>query len=337
MPPLELMLAGVIGAALLLYLLFGGADFGGGVWDLLAAGPRKRAQRALIEDAIGPVWEVNHVWLIFVVVLLFSGFPRAFAAISVALHVPLTAFLLGVVFRGSAFTFRAYDSRSDSVQRRWGRLFSWASVISPVLLGMSVGALASGRIRVDGRVVSGGFFQPWLTPFAFSTGLLALTMVALLAAVYLSHETRDAELGDDFRFRALLCAGVLVLLSAVTFALSAAGAPVVYARLIGHRWAWPLFVGTALAGLGTFWSLLGGRSGWSRPLAAAWVSGIALGWMASQYPHWVVPDVTLTNAAARPATLELLLYVVAAGSVLLAPSLAALFRIFKAGRWGSHS
>ncbi|HLM45157.1 MAG TPA: cytochrome d ubiquinol oxidase subunit II, partial [Myxococcaceae bacterium] len=168
----ELWLGGVLVAAFVLYALFGGADFGGGVWDLLASGPRKAEQRALIAKALGPVWEVNHVWLIIGVVILFSAFPPAFAALSVALHVPLTLLLLGIVFRGTAFTFRTYDVRGDRVQRSWGLVFSVASVISPLLLGMCVGAVVSGRIRVEGRVVVSGFFGPWLTPFSVAVGVL---------------------------------------------------------------------------------------------------------------------------------------------------------------------
>src|SRR3954466_15063461 len=124
----DLVLGGVMVVALVIYVLLGGADFGGGVWDLLASGPRRKEQRALIEKAIGPIWEANHVWLILVVVLLFATFPGAFAAISIAFHVPLVLFLLGVVLRGSAFAFRAYDSRGDVAQRRWGLIFSLASV-----------------------------------------------------------------------------------------------------------------------------------------------------------------------------------------------------------------
>ena len=181
----ELVLGGVLVAAFVLYALFGGADFGGGVWDLLASGPRKAEQRALIAKALGPVWEVNHVWLIIGVVVLFAAFPRAFAALSVALHVPLTLLLLGIVFRGTAFTFRTYDARGDVVQRRWGLVFSVASVLSPALLGMCVGAVVGGLIRVEGRLVTGGFFRPWLTPFALAVGALALCLFAFLAAVYL--------------------------------------------------------------------------------------------------------------------------------------------------------
>src|SRR5688572_27490720 len=170
MPGPDVLLAAAMGLGLVLYFVFGGADFGGGVWDLLARGPRKDAQRALVARAIGPVWEANHVWLILVVVLLFSGFPRAFSAITVALHVPLTLFLIGVVLRGSAFAFQGgtLESRpgAKTLRRRWGRVFAVASLVAPVLLGMCVGALASGEISVrDGRVTS-GFFEPWLTPFA---------------------------------------------------------------------------------------------------------------------------------------------------------------------------
>ena len=147
-PAPELVLAGAMVAALILYFLFGGADFGGGVWDLLAAGPRRAAQRETIERAIGPIWEANHVWLILVVVVLFTGFPPVFAALSIALHVPLTLFLLGIVFRGSSFAFRSFDPGRG--QKRYGLAFSIASLVSPLLLGMVVGATASGQIDVSG-------------------------------------------------------------------------------------------------------------------------------------------------------------------------------------------
>ncbi|HZH04963.1 MAG TPA: cytochrome d ubiquinol oxidase subunit II, partial [Myxococcaceae bacterium] len=316
-----------------LYLLFGGADFGGGVWDLLAWGPRKREQRALIEDAIGPVWEVNHVWLIFVVVMLFSAFPRAFAAISIALHVPLTAFLLGIVARGSAFTFRAYDSRADARQRRWGLVFSWASIISPILLGMAVGALASGRIRVQGTTVRGGFFAPWVSPFCWAVGVLALSMVALLAAAYLAYEAPlGSPLQNDFRRRALASAGGVLFLAAVTFALAEDGAPQVRAGLTQRPWNMVLYGAAAVMAAGAMGTLWRRRFGWARVLTAAWVSTILLGWIAAQYPFLVVPDVTLQGAAAHRKTLTLLLWAVGLGSVLLAPSLYVLFRVFKGSR-----
>ena len=130
--------------ALVIYALFGGADYGAGVWDLLARGPRATAQRELIAHAIGPVWEANHVWLIIVIVLLFTGFPSAFSAIMTTLHVPLSLMLIGIVLRGSAFTFRSYDN-SEVGKRRWNRLFSIPSVVTPILLGAVIGAIATGQ------------------------------------------------------------------------------------------------------------------------------------------------------------------------------------------------
>lgn len=208
MPPLEVWVAAVTLASLTIYVLGGGADFGGGVWDLFARGPRARQQRDTIADAIGPIWEANHVWLILVVVLLFFAFPMAFAAIATALHVPLTLMLIGIVLRGSAFTFRTYDDRSDRAQRRWGRTFAMASVVTPVMLGVCVGAIASGEIRVEpesGRVAT-DFISAWLRPFPFAIGFFTLALFAFLAAVYLTLETRDPELRDDFRRRALAAA-----------------------------------------------------------------------------------------------------------------------------------
>src|SRR5512142_3217950 len=191
------LLGGAMLAALVLYGLLGGADYGGGIWDLLAAGPRRREQRALIERAIGPVWEANHVWLILAVVLLFTGFPAAFASISIALFLPLTLLLVGVVLRGAAFTFRAYDRPEDRVQARWGLAFSVSSVVAPVLLGVAVGAVAAAGDPLG-----------WATPFTLTIGLFAAALFAFLAATYLAVEA-EGPLRDDFRRRAL-AAGVAV-------------------------------------------------------------------------------------------------------------------------------
>src|SRR3982750_261254 len=147
------LVGGAIAISLNIYALTAGADFGGGVWDLLAFGDRRGRQRALIADAIAPIWEANHVWLILVVVLLFTAFPPAFARLMTVLHIPLTLLLFGIVLRGSAFTFRSYDSRRDSVQRRWGRIFAIASTATPLLLGTILGATATGAV-VEQRLTS---------------------------------------------------------------------------------------------------------------------------------------------------------------------------------------
>src|SRR5438445_1799860 len=191
-------------SALIIYALLGGADYGGGVWDLFALGKRAPAQRAVMAEAIGAVWEANHVWLILVIVVLFTAFPTAFAAISTALHIPLTLLLIGIVLRGTTFTFRAQDAQRDDVQRRWSLLFSIASIITPVLLGIVLGAIASGTIKLENGVVVSGFLRSWLAPFPIAVGFFALSLFAFLAAVYLTVESSEYELKEDFRLRALV-------------------------------------------------------------------------------------------------------------------------------------
>jgi cytochrome bd ubiquinol oxidase subunit II len=331
--PIEgLLVAGAMMSALVLYGLMGGADFGGGVWDLFASGPRKIEQRRLVESALGPIWEANHVWLILVVVMLFSAFSPAFAALSIALHVPLTLLLVGIVFRGSAFTFRTYDTRGDRQQKRWGLLFSLASVLSPVLLGMIVGAIVSGDLRFDGDVYQGGFFAPWLRPFPIVVGLYALALFAYLAAVYLANEAATEPLRDDFCRRAEIAAVLVAVLALAAFWLSEEGAPVIRSGLTARRWTWPLHAGTGLAACFAFYGLVKRRTRLARLGAIAQVTLILLGWGASQFPYLIVPDVTLASAAASPRTLRLLVIALAAGSVLLFPSLYWLFRIFKGRR-----
>ena len=216
--------AGTMVLALNAYVLLGGADFGGGVWDLLARGHDREAQRALIARVIGPIWEAHHVWLILVVVLLFTGFPTAFAHLATALHLPITLMLVGVVLRGSAFTFRSYDRSRDDVQRRWGRIFSVASLLPPVILGVCLGTVASGRVPMDGTP-TGGFVAryvlPWAgSPFPWAVGALTLVLVAQLAATYLTLEAQGAALRETFRRRALRSQGALLVLSLVTLALA---------------------------------------------------------------------------------------------------------------------
>src|SRR6266581_2027401 len=192
------LLAGVIFIALNAYALLGGADFGGGVWALLASGPRKQRQRELIAHAIGPVWEANHVWLILAVVLLFTCFPPAFARLGTLLHIPLSLVLIGIVLRGSAFTFWRYGGAEDEELRHWGVTFAIASLITPLLLGITVGAIASGAVfgaRDPDTAFVAVYVAPWLNPFTLSVGLFALVAFGFLAAVYLTLEAQVRELG----------------------------------------------------------------------------------------------------------------------------------------------
>ena len=326
----ETLIALITLASLLLYALLGGADFGGGMWDLWARGPRAARQRRLVADAIAPIWEANHVWLILVVVLLFTAWPRAFAVMMTALHIPLTAMLLGIVARGSAFVFRKYDAKDDRVQRRWSTLFGISSLVTPFLQGQCLGALASGAIRVDGSRVTTGFFAGWLQPFALSCGLFALALFSFLAAVYLTVDAADdPEVQEDFRRRALWSGLALAPISAfVFFAAKYGGASAMYERLI-QWWAPWLLALTSLSALLTLSALLKRRFRLARAGAIVQVTSILSGWSLAQYPHLILPDVTIWNTAAPEITQRLLLYALAGGTVILLPSLIFLFRVFK--------
>jgi cytochrome d ubiquinol oxidase subunit II len=324
---LALAAALVIAAALNVYALSGGADYGGGVWDLLARGPRSERQRELIAHAIGPIWEANHVWLILAIVVLFTGFPPAFARITTVLHVPLLLMLLGIVARGAAFSFRSYGSPRGEVQKQWGRVFAVSSLLTPLLLGVTLGAIASGEVRrevTDATV----FFTSWWGLFPWAVGLFALVMFAFLAAVYLTVEAEEEDLREDFRRRALASGILLGGMAALALAAAGLEAPELLHDLTRTRWSWALHAGTAAAALGTLAALWRRRYRLARIGAVLQVSLILWGWAFSQFPHLVKPDLTLWDAAAPPVTLRLLLIALGLGAVVLLPSFLYLFRVF---------
>lgn len=323
----EILIALVGVAALIAYALLGGADFGAGVWDLLARGPRAEAQRSAIAQAMGPVWEANHVWLIFLIVLLFSCFPPAFAALSVALFVPFHLALLGIVLRGAAFVFRSYgDARSDAT-RLWTRIFGISSTITPVLLGMCLGAVASGRIRLqDGQVISDPW-SPWLGAFSWCLGALGLAICAYVTAIYLTLETEGAT-REDFRQKGLRAGGVLVGLALLTLAAARFEAPTFFARITAPEAA-PVLLGAAgLAGVSA-WALHRRRYAIARTATVAQVSLVVLGWAVAQQPYLIYPHFTLAQAASPDPTLRFVLWSLVPGTLLLLPSLALLFTVFK--------
>lgn len=328
----ELAIASVMLAALVIYTLSAGADFGGGAWLVFASGPRADDQRDLVDDAIGPIWEANHVWLILVVVLLFVCFPVAFAAISTALHIPLTLMLIGVVLRGSAFAFAhayAHAEHHDPTPRRWARVFAIASLITPVTLGITLGALSTGldldpltqRVRTD-------FVSEWLAPFPFAVGLFALCLFAFLAAVYLADEARqDPELSDMFRRRALLSASLVAATALLTFL---AAPSRLQAGLADSAWAMGLHLTTGLAAITAIVLLLRRRLRAARLAAMLQVGLIVVGWALAQYPHLVYPHLTIAATAAPRSVLVPVLVALGLGALVLIPALVYLFVVFKA-------
>lgn len=317
-------------AALTVYALLGGADFGGGVLELVAGGPTKQAQRALIQRAIGPIWEANHVWMILVIVLLFTCFPRAFAAIGIALHIPILLMLVGVVFRGCAFVFRSYGDPNSRSEHLWSRVFSIASLVTPVLLGVIVGTVASGQVHFNEQgVYLSGYLRPWLRPFPWAVGAFALALFTFLAAVYLCVEASEPETRDAIRRRALLSALGVGVTAGLAWLLAVHGAPTLYQKISGSWWTWPVQIATGGVALGAIVALWRRRFLLARTLAVVQVVLILTGYAMGQLPYLVVPDITVASSAAPRITHVLVLAALAGGVVVLFPSLALLYHVFK--------
>ena len=306
------------------YAVLGGADFGGGVWDALASGPRRDEQRRTIARAMGPVWEANHVWLIFVVVVMFTAFPQAWAAYSTAMLTPLHLAVVGIVLRGSAFVFRAYSP--GGTHAAWGPVFGLASVMTPALLGASLGALSTGHVQASdvGTLREG---PPWLGVLSLSMGAAGVSMSAYLAAVFLCVET-DGELREDFRRRALASGTLVVAGATATIPLLYQEAPWLWRGLMSSR-ALPIVTLGTVAALTSGAALLTRRFALARAATIVQVACLVAGWGAAQYPFLIYPDLTIINAAAPRSTLLFLVVSLPFGLALIVPSMVWLMRVFK--------
>jgi len=317
--------------AILAYALLAGADFGGGIWDLLATGPRQEAHRTAIAKAMGPVWEANHVWIIFLLVILFTVFPPAFKALSIAFFGLFHFVLVGIVLRGAAFVFRASAATAGVTApswRLWTPIFGAASLITPFLLGVAVGAVSGGGIRVSPTgEVSVDAAQTWFSPVTIAIGLLTVALCAYLAAVYLSVETHG-EIQEDFRRRSLWAGGAMILLSALLLGLIPTGSPHLWEHLTHPRSAPPMALGVLLALLS---ALLVYRRQYrlARMAAVAEVVVLLSGWAFGHWPYLIYPDLTVQNSAAAGPSIRFLLNTLPFGLGLLIPSLWLLFRVFK--------
>lgn len=321
----------VLWLALIAYAVLGGADFGAGIWDLFAVGKQRHRQRQLINQAIGPVWEANHVWLIFLIVGLFTVFPSAFAAFTVALFLPLTIALVGIVLRGAAFIFRTYEldesSRSADI---WSRIFSTTSLIAPFFLGASAAAVASGQLVGPDGVARANFGSAWLSPFALTIGVMAVTLCASLAATYLTqeaHQHGEADLARVYRVRALISGALTAVLGALGLLLSPAQAPQLWEGMFAR--ALPVVIVTMLIGLATPVLLYLRRYRLARLMIILETAFLLGSWGLSQYPYLIPPYVTIANAANDPSVILALLISICVGMAILLPSLYYLFSVFK--------
>lgn len=315
--------AAVMFLAVTLYAVFAGADFGTGVWDLLAGDAKKGApMRRLIDKALGPVWEANHVWLIFVLVLLWSGFPRPFATIMRELAIPFWLVGLGIVLRGSGFAFRKFAPTLQTA-RLAGAIFAGSSLVTPFFLGTIAGAIASGRV---GGPPSNEII--WLSPTSILGGVLATGTTAFLAAVFLTEEAdRDGEtaLVEYLRIRSLISGGITGIVSLGGIAVLASDAPTLFEGLTGR--GAPEVVLAAIAGSFTMIMVAQRRTRRARVGAVVAVGAVVIGWGFAQFPWILVDNVTITDGAGHPATLTALLVAAGIATVVVVPALVLLFRL----------
>ncbi len=306
------------------YALFGGADFGAGFWDLTAGGAKRGATpRSVISHSIGPVWEANHVWLIFCLVVLWTAFSEAFASIMLTLFVPLSIAALGIVFRGSAFAFRKEVTRTSS-QRNFGAAFASSSVIVPFCMGAVAGAIASGRVPAGGK--AGDPWSSWLNPTSILGGVLAVTVCAYLAAVYLVWDARRLEAPDMveyFRRRAVVAAVVTGIVALAGIWVLHDDATYVFHGLTSR--ALPLVIISGLCGLGSLGLLLRANHSGARIVAMGAVAAIVFGWGVAQYPYILPTSLKLSAAAAPDATLWSVVIVFVVAAVVILPSLGLLY------------
>jgi cytochrome d ubiquinol oxidase subunit II len=328
------LVAVVLLLALAAYAVLGGADFGAGFWDLTAGSPDRGARpRALIEHSLAPVWEANHVWLIFVFVVTWTAFPEAYASIMLTLFVPLTLAAFGIVLRGASFAFRKSVVTLRN-RRLFGAAFAASSVLVPFFLGAVAGGIASGRVPAGGR--AGDPVDSWLNPTSVVTGLLAVVAVAYLAAVYLVWEARragnterDTELAEYFRRRAVASAVAVAVVAAVGMVVLHSDAPYVFDGMTGR--ALPVVVIGVGCGLGALVLLARDASRGARALAVLAVAGIVVAWGVAQWPYLLPESLTVSDAAAPTGTLQALVVIVALAAAVVGPAFVLLFVLSQRG------
>jgi cytochrome bd ubiquinol oxidase subunit II len=320
------VVGGILLAGLTLYATLGGADFGGGLWDLLAGGyQRGRAPRQLIDDTITPVWEANHVWLIFILVIFWTAFPSAFAAVMTAAALPLWLAAFGIVLRGAGFAFRK-EVEALHWQRLFGATFAFSSLIVPFFMGTVIGAIASGRVLANPAHTD---LAVWTGSTSLLIGALFVAVCAYLAAVYLTREASrrgDHRLRRYFAQRAAVAGAISGALSLATLLEIHSSNPALYHGLTNR--GLPLVIVSAACGLAVLALLATGRSQGLRPLSVLGVAAVVWGWGVAQYPV-LLPGtgLTLTSGAAPHSILVTVVVVFVAAALLVAPSFLLLFSL----------
>lgn len=316
-----------------LYCLLGGADFGAGIIELFSGADNKEMTRKMVTKGIAPIWEANHMWLIITVVILFNAFPPIYTRISTSLSFPLILLLIGIVFRGTAFTFRHYDAVRDNSQEVYSRIFECSSLIVTFFFGVITGAIISGRITASPVNFMEGYINPWFNLFSMALGIFVCSLFAFIASVYLIADNKDKKIKDYFIKKSRIAnlftvvSGGLVFIASIIddngFAKAFFTDPVSILLIIA-----------ATVSLLLLWKFLEEGKEWLSRIVAGTQLLFIMG--AFYYIYFPVivnmkngTDLTLFNSAAPEVTLTYLAYALLFGSLIIFPSLIYLIRIFK--------
>ena len=336
--PFDVILAGALGASILLFALAGGADFGAGFWSLLARrGERATEQQQLIERSIGPLWEANELWIVVSAVILWSAFTPAFAAYGTALFVPFVLAIGGVLLRGAFLAFRIEaQEEAPRAYRFFGEIFGSMSIITPFFLGTAAGAIASGRLRLnENELPVDGYFQPWLGPFPIIVGVLGVVTCTYLSAIYLTIDAADNEpLQEDFRLRGIISGVALGVLGVAAIPITRLDAPHMWEGLAPGKPASVLMIVAAAFVVASVVLLFLRRYWFARVAAILQVVSVFCAWAVAQYPYLLVPDITIQDAASPRSVLVAMSILIIAYVVVLGPALYLLFRLFKSSPSG---
>ncbi|QIA07941.1 cytochrome d ubiquinol oxidase subunit II [Draconibacterium halophilum] len=315
---------------LLLYVILGGADFGGGILELLSRGKASK----IVSRAIAPVWEANHVWLILVVVILFVGFPSVYSTILTALHIPVLLVLIGIIMRGSAFTFRQYDIEEEPTKAIYSAIFRFSSVFTTFFLGVTVGGLILGEISMNYQL---GFYavyiHPWLNWFSVSMGLFVVLLFAFLAGIFTVSEIEDKDYIIYFTRMTKRLLIALVVMGSIVFATAKLAGHSLLKDFINSSISVTCIVLATLA-LPAFWYFLNKNKGnWLRLTAGFQTILLVTGWFAIQFPVLVKTnsghDITIQAAKAPHQTQFYLLIALVVGVLIIFPAMGYLYKTFK--------
>ncbi|WP_371501199.1 cytochrome d ubiquinol oxidase subunit II [Kitasatospora sp. NBC_00374] len=319
------VVAWILLAAVAAYACGGGVDYGAGFWDLLAGGAeRGKRPRWLIDHAMAPVWEVNNVWLIFILIIMWTGFPVFFQTVFSAMWLPLALAAVGMVLRGAGFALRK-PTRRLAERRVYGALFAVSSVLTPFFLGAAVGGVASGRVA-PGTTASA---DAWANTTSIMAGLLTVAATAFLGAVFLTADARRFAAPDlvrYFRLRVWISVGVLAVLALIGLAVTHQHTSYVYHGLT-HGLGLLLVIVAAAAAAVTAWLVAGPALGWARYSSVGCVALVVAAWGVAQRPYLIPTSLTVQQAAGATEPLRWLMFVTLIALVLIGPALVVLYRL----------